>query len=547
MTDTTTALAVGSDALRARLDAHARRLKALPAAQVYGAERRGSLLEAEGLVLDDSRQLIDAVALTDLEALVESADLPSAVQALVSGAMVNNTERRAALHVALRDPGTTPLVVAGEDVRAAVSRERAKLRAFVAAVHEGRRVGVTGRAFTDVINIGIGGSDLGPVMAVEALKPFAKPGVAVHFVSNIDGAEFEDLKASLDPSTTLVIVCSKTFTTIETLTNARRARAWLESHLGAGKAGAHFSAVSTNAAAMDAFGVPTDARFTMWDWVGGRYSMWSAVGLSLELAIGTTHFEALLNGAHAIDRHVETAPLCDNLAVRLAMWSVWNGNFIGCHSHAVLPYAQRLHRLPAYLQQLTMESNGKSVTRDGDPVRWATGAVLWGEPGNNGQHSFFELLHQGTHRVAADVLVPFESPSGAVEDSVLTLSNALAQANVLARGRSLADVLADPAVRAGGAAAAALAPHRVHPGGRPSTLIGFARVDPSTLGKLVALYEHRVYLESVFWGINPFDQWGVELGKAQAVGLVPALTAAAASAEDPLERLKASFRGATVG
>ncbi len=543
----TTPLPVGSADLHARLTTHAARLSALAPAQIFGSGRRHFRGEAEGVVLDYSRQLIDDAALADLLELATSAELPAALAAQAGGATVNPTEGRAALHTALRDPSTTPLLVQGVNVRAEIARTRAQLRAFVADVHTGRRVGATGQRFTDVINIGIGGSDLGPVMAAEALKPYAVPGLGVHFVSNIDGASLVDLTARLNPATTLVVVCSKTFTTIETTTNANRARAWLAAALGAEHTAAHFAAVSTNAAAMDAFGVPDDARFTMWDWVGGRYSMWSAVGLAIELAVGSVHFEQLLAGAHAIDAHALQAPLAQNLPALMALFSVWNGHYVGCHSHAILPYAERLHRLPAYLQQLTMESNGKHVRLDGTTVDYPTGAVLWGEAGNNGQHSFFQLLHQGTHRVAADFVVPYESPSGRVEDSVLTLSNAFAQANVLARGRSLADVLADPKVQAGGAAAAALAPHRVHAGGRPSSILGFARVDPTTLGKLIALYEHRTYLESRFFGINPFDQWGVELGKVQAVGLVPALESAAAESSDALGRLRASLDRAGLG
>ena len=537
----TTSLPVGSADLHARLTAHAARLTALPPAAVFTAGRRHLRAEAAGLVLDYSRQLVDAAALEDLWALAKSAALPDALAAQAGGAIVNPTEGRAALHTALRDPATAPLLVNGVDVRADIAHTRAQCRAFVAAVHGGQRLSATGVRFTDVINIGIGGSDLGPVMATEALRPYAVPALNVHFVSNIDGASFVDLAGRLNPATTLVIVCSKTFTTIETTTNAHRARAWLASAVGEAGAGTHFAAVSTNAAAMDAFGVPADARFTMWDWVGGRYSMWSAVGLAIELAIGSEHFEAMLAGAHTLDRHALEAPLPHNLPMLMALLSVWNGHYVGCHSHAILPYAERLHRLPAYLQQLTMESNGKHVRLDGTPVDYPTGAVLWGEAGNNGQHSFFQLLHQGTHRVTADFVVPYESPTGAVEDSILTLSNAFAQANVLARGRSLEDVLADPKVQAGGAAAAALAHHRVHPGGRPCSILGFARLDPATLGGLIALYEHRTYLESRFFGINPFDQWGVELGKVQAVALVPALETAAQSAPDAWGRLRASL------
>ena len=523
-----TLLPVGSPELLECLGAHAVRLKALSPTALYGAGqgRQASYsLEVEGLLVDYSRQLIDESVWRELLELGAQANVPAAVRAMYTGVPINHTEQRPALHVALRDRGGGPLQVGDTDVRELVHAERAKLAAFVLAVRGGARRGASGERFTDVVNVGIGGSDLGPVMAVEALKDYAEPGVAVHFVSNIDGTEAVDLIARLNPATTLVLICSKTFTTLETLTNARRMRGWIATAMGEDNVAAHFAAVSTNHPAMDAFGVAADARFTMWDWVGGRYSLWSAVGLAVELAIGTAHFESLLDGANAIDRHFANTEGAANLPLVLALLSVWNGNFLGCHSHAVLPYAQRLHRLPAYLQQLTMESNGKSVARDGQQVSWHTGTVIWGEPGSNGQHSFFELLHQGTHRIAADFLLPYEGPTGELADSILTASNALAQANALARGRTLEQVLADPKVKAAGAAGVALAPHRVHPGGRPSTVIAFERLDPATLGKLIALYEHRVYVESLLWGINPFDQWGVELGKVQAEALVPVLQA----------------------
>ncbi len=519
-------LPVGSNELLARLAAHAQRLQALRPGELYaqgqGRQSRYTL-EAEGLIVDCSRQLIDEPAWRALLELGAAAAIPAAARRMFDGEVINHTEHRPALHVALRARGGAPLQVGGVDVREAVRAERAKLAAFVAGIRGGVRRGAGGERFTDVVNVGIGGSDLGPVMATEALKAYARGGPSLHFVSNIDGTEAVDLIARLNPATTLVLICSKTFTTQETLTNARRMRAWIAAGVGEANLARHFAAISTNHAAMDAFGVAADARFTMWDWVGGRYSLWSAVGLAIELAIGTRHFEAMLEGANAIDTHFAATDGEANLPLVLGLLSVWNGNFLGCHSHVVLPYAQRLHRLPAYLQQLTMESNGKSVRRDGSPVEGPTGTVIWGEPGSNGQHSFFELLHQGTHRIAADFLLPYESPTGKLADAILTASNALAQANALARGRTLEDVLADPRVQAAGAAGAALAPHRVHPGGRPSTIIAFERLDPSTLGKLIALYEHRVYVESLLWGINPFDQWGVELGKVQAEALVPVL------------------------
>ncbi len=520
-------LPFASQGLAERLGAHAKRLAATPIRDLLSsdpARYSGHATEAEGIVLDWTRQQIDAAAFNDLIVLAYESGLSPAIAALFSGAIVNPTEGRPALHTALRDPGLTPLSVGGVDVRAAVAAERASCRAFVEAVIGGRRLGATGERFTDVINIGIGGSDLGPVMAVEALKSHAETGVAVHFVSNVDGTQFADLAEWLDPGSTLVLICSKTFSTQETLANARLARAWIAEALGEAAVPAHFAAVSVNQSAMNAFGVAPDARFTMWDWVGGRYSLWSAIGLSVELAVGSEHFEAMLAGAHAMDMHFRTAPFERNLPVILGLLGVWNRNALGIPTHAVLPYVDRLHRLPAYLQQLSMESNGKRVRRDGSPVSWDTEPVLWGEPGSNGQHSFFQLLHQGTNRASLDFLLPARSAVGYAQSQQLAIANCLAQAEAFARGFTAAEASAE--LQARGMTpdrVAALAAHKVHVGDRPSTVMAFARLDPATLGKLIALYEHKVYVESVIWDINPFDQWGVELGKVMADRLAPAV------------------------
>jgi len=516
-----------SDDTWTALAAHAARLAAIPVRELFANDpRRFQSLtrEAEGLIVDCSRQRLDAEVLTTLTRAAVEAGLPAAIEALFTGALVNNTERRPALHTALRDPSTEPLVVEGQDVTAAVRNERARLRAFVADVHEGRLRGATGERFTDVINIGIGGSDLGPVMAVEALKSYADPRVNVHFASNVDGCQLMDLAARLDPARTLVIVCSKTFTTLETLTNAHLARRFIAERLGEKAVARHFAAVSVNQKAMDEFGVSAEARFTMWDWVGGRYSLWSAIGLAIELAIGSAHFEELLAGGHAVDRHFRSAPLAENLPVRLGLVAVWNRNFLECDTQVVLPYDQRLHRFPAYLQQLTMESNGKRVRRDGRPVGWETGPVYWGEPGSNSQHSFFQLLHQGTIRAALDFLLPARSSVGDADAQALAAANCLAQAEAFMRGYSLAEAEAELAAKHYDTARVqALAPHKVHPGDRPSTIVLYQRTDPATLGKLIALYEHSVYVQSVLWDINPFDQWGVELGKRLAESLIPAV------------------------
>jgi glucose-6-phosphate isomerase len=484
---------------------HARRLAAVPVRGLFAAEpdrfRRFSR-EAAGLLYDFSRQRIDAPALSALVELAGSAGLAARTRAMFAGEAVNDTEHRAALHTLLRAPAGSSQAEALRPLHAEVVAVRAQCARFVREVHEGARRGATGERFTDVVNVGIGGSDLGPVMATAALAPYAAGRVRTHFVSNVDGTQFTDAAPALDPARTLVVVCSKTFTTQETLSNARRIRAWLAARLGEAAVPKHFAAVSTNAAAMDEFGVGQDARFAMWDWVGGRYSLWSAVGLTLELAIGTEHFEAMLAGAHAMDVHFRDARFEDNLPVLAGLLAHWNRNALGAASHAVLPYTQRLARLPAYLQQLEMESLGKRVTRSGAPVDGDTGAVIWGEPGSNAQHSFFQLLHQGTADFSADFLLPLAGAADAEADE-LVIANCLAQMQAMMAGHESPE------------------PHRVHPGSRPVSLIAFPRLDPAMLGALVALYEHRVFVESVLWDVNPFDQWGVELGKKICGTLLP--------------------------
>jgi len=406
---------------------------------------------------------------------------------------------------------------AGTDVMPEVHEQLARMREFVTGVHQGKVLGFTGARFTDVVNIGIGGSDLGIVMATEALGRFRNRGIRLHCVSNVDGVELAEALEVVNPATTLFVICSKTFTTQETLANANAAREWLVHELGEKAIGHHFVAVSTNHDAMDAFGIAPQARFTMWDWVGGRYSLWSTVGLSIALALGMDQFELVLAGGHELDEHFRTAPLERNLPVLMGLLGVWNTNFLGLDSLAVLPYDRRLHRFPAYLQQLEMESNGKSVTRDGAPVAYATGNVVWGEPGNNAQHSFFQLLHQGTARVALDFIAPVNGSSRFLPQQDLALANCFAQAEAFAFGQSPAQVRAD--LQAKGLPAAEierLLPHKVHAGNRPSSLILLPRLGPRALGKLIAWYEHKVFVQSVIWNINPFDQWGVELGKKLA-------------------------------
>jgi glucose-6-phosphate isomerase len=484
----------------------AQKLAGIPVRELFARDpdrfRRFSR-ESDGLLLDFSRQRIDEEALTGLIERARRAGLIAQVDGLFEGQQVNGTEKRAALHTLLRAPAAGVMPEALRALHAQVLAVRAQCAAFVREVHAGKRAGSTGERFTDVVNIGIGGSDLGPAMAVAALKPFHSGHVRCHFVSNVDGTQFTDLAIGLDPARTLFIVCSKTFTTQETIANARRARAWVVAKLGEAAVPGHFAAVSTNAAAMDAFGIGSGARFAMWDWVGGRYSLWSAVGLSVELAIGTPHFEQMLAGAHGMDQHFQHATWRDNLPVLLGLIGAWNRDMLGCASHAVLPYSQRLARLPAYLQQLEMESLGKRVRRDGQPVNSQTGPVIWGEPASNAQHSFFQLLHQGTSNVSMDLLLPLNGAADTRADN-LVIANCLAQAQALMAGNDAKES------------------HRQHPGSRPLSLLVFQRLDPAMLGRLLALYEHKVFVESVLWDINPFDQWGVELGKAICSDLIQA-------------------------
>ena len=477
---------------------------------------------------DFSRQRLTPNTITLLMALARACELEERILALFTGETVNNTERRAAMHMALRNRSERPMLVGGQDVMPEVRREVAKMREFVTGVHEGRITGAKGARFTDVVNIGIGGSDLGSVMATEALGRYRNRAIRLHCVSNIDGVELSEVIQQVTPATTLFVICSKTFTTLETLSNATAAREWLVSELGEAAVARHFVAVSTNNAAMDAFGIAPDSRFTMWDWVGGRYSLWSAVGLSIALALGMSLFELLLQGGHDMDEHFRTAPLERNLPVLMGLIGIWNGNFLGHGSLAVLPYDRRLHRFPAYLQQLEMESNGKSVTRAGHPAGYATGNVVWGEPGNNAQHSFFQLLHQGTARVAMDFIAPVNASSRFQGQHNLALANCFAQAEAFAFGQTEVQVRQDLA-RTGetDAEIARLEPHKVHVGNRPSSLILFPRLGPRTLGRLIAWYEHKVFVQSVIWDVNPFDQWGVELGKKLASSMAPAVQRAA--------------------
>jgi glucose-6-phosphate isomerase len=486
----------------------------------------------EGTLVDYSKQLVTGDTMRLLVELARECGLEAQRASMLAGEPVNTTEGRAALHVALR--ADTPVRVNGKDLAQEIAAELAHMRRFVRGVRAGRIRGATRRAFTDVVNLGIGGSDLGPRLACEALDAGVRAGLRPHFVSNVDGTAIAKVLAGLDPATTLIIVVSKTFSTQETLANARTALAWLKRGLR-GKAAGHVCAVTAEAKRALEFGVPQDRIFRIWDWVGGRYSLCSAVGLPIALAAGMERFDELRDGARAMDEHFARAPLEKNLPVVMGLLEVWNVNFRGCHSRAVLPYDERLRLLPAYLQQLEMESSGKSVTRDGERVGHATAPITWGSVGTDAQHAYFQWLHQGTAPVAADFIACCRPPHRLREHHAMLLSNFFAQTEALARGMSENEVAA--AMRKQGLADAEivkLLPHRTFDGNRPSTSILLDELTPRALGALIALYEHKVFVQSVIWDINPFDQWGVELGKALAGRILPELgTAGPVSTHDP--------------
>ena len=491
-------------------------------------------LRLDDLLFDYSKNRIDDETIRLLVALAEQAGLPAAIERMFSGEKINFTEQRAVLHTALRNRSENPVHVDGKDVMPGVRRVLEQMRRFSDAVRGGGLRGHTGKQISDIVNVGIGGSDLGPLMACEALKPYSDPKLHVHFVSNVDGTHLAETLKKLDAETTLFIVSSKTFTTQETLTNARSARAWLIEEMGDESAVAkHFAAVSTNLKATGEFGIHPENVFEFWDWVGGRYSLWSAIGLPIALYIGMDRFEGLLGGAYVMDEHFRSAPLDKNMPVLLGLLGIWYGNFFGAGSNAVLPYDQYLHRFPAYLQQLEMESNGKRVDRDGNAVDYDTGMVVWGEPGTNGQHAFYQLLHQGTHLVPADFLAPLYSHNPIGEHHAILLANCFAQTEALMLGKTAGEARDELAAQGlHGETLETLLPHKVFPGNRPTNTLLFDRLDPHTLGMLVALYEHKAFVQGVIWNIDSFDQWGVELGKQLAGKILPELRGAAASAHD---------------
>ena len=503
------------------LERHAREMRDVHLRTLFADDpARGERLTAEGagLFLDYSKNRVTDESLALLVQLATESGLRERIDAMFGGEKINVTENRAVLHVALRAPRDASIVVDGKNVVPDVHAVLDRMATFANRVRSGEWKGHTGKRIRNVVNIGIGGSDLGPVMAYEALRHYSERSMTFRFVSNVDGIDLVEATRDLDPAETLFIVSSKTFTTMETMTNAQSAREWSLRGLGGdvNAVARHFVAVSTNAGKVSAFGIDTANMFGFWDWVGGRYSMDSAIGLSTMIAIGPDHFRAMLGGFHRMDEHFRTAPFEQNLPVLMGLLTVWYTNFFGAQTVAVLPYENYLKRFPAYLQQLTMESNGKHVTLDGEPVTYDTSPIYWGEPGTNGQHSFYQLIHQGTRLIPCDFIAFARAltPLGRHHD--ILLANVFAQAEALAFGKTAEEVKAE-------GTAAALVPHRVFEGNRPSNTILADRLTPETLGALVALYEHSVFTQGAIWNVNPFDQWGVELGKALAQAIVPEL------------------------
>ena len=487
-------------------------------------------LRFEDVLVDFSKNRITDKTMSLLRDLAQQADLSGWIGKMFSGDRINSTEDRAVLHIALRNRSNRPIVVDGHDVMPGINAVLKHMREWTDAIRSGQWRGYTGKPISDIVNIGIGGSDLGPVMVTEALKPYSRRDLKVHFVSNVDGTHVAETLRQLNPETTLFIIASKTFTTQETLTNAHSARSWFlrtagdEAHVAK-----HFVALSTNEIAVREFGIAPENMFEFWDWVGGRYSLWSAIGLPIAVSIGMDNFEELLTGAHLMDEHFRTAPLEQNLPATLALLGLWYNNFWDADTQAILPYDQYLHRFAAYFQQGDMESNGKSVSRDNEPCEWSTGPVIWGEPGTNGQHAFYQLIHQGKKLIPCDFLAPIESQNPLGEHHEILLSNFFAQTEALMKGKTAEVVRAElngskflPAV------IDKLVPHKVFSGNRPTNSILFQKLTPRTLGSLIALYEHKIFTQGILWNINSFDQWGVELGKQLAKAILPELKDAAA-------------------
>lgn len=507
------------------LEKHWKRLKNKPVSLLFeeDPERALNLSAADGdFFLDYSKNRLDQTALNALITLAIDADVGAARDHMFAGKKINTTENRAVLHTALRDFSSDPIWIDGEDIKPKIEEVKGKLTHFARKLRE-RRYRVSGGAVTDIVNIGIGGSDLGPVMVFNALQPY-NDGPRIHFVSNVDGADFHDTVTDLNPATTLFIIASKTFTTSETMANANLARDWLRSRLQTQDVGGHFAALSTNLEATTAFGIDNSRTFGFWDWVGGRYSIWSAIGLSVMIAIGPERFDEFLKGAYRADKHFRHQPFESNIPVLMALIGIWHRNVCNYATHAILPYDNRLLRFPAYLQQMDMESNGKSVQLDGKPVDGQTGPVIWGEPGTNGQHAFFQLIHQGTAVIPCDFILAAQAHEEDQLHQRMLAANCFAQSQALMVGKSIGQVkqelkdkdLSDQEIQK-------LAPHKVFEGNRPSNTIIYPKLTPEALGMLIAFYEHKVFVQGVIWQVNSFDQWGVELGKELAGGVLSEL------------------------
>ena len=474
------------------------------------------------LLLDYSKNRITKETMTKLVELAESVDMPNWIERMFSGEAINNTENRAVLHVALRNRSNTPIMVDGENVMPAVNAVLKQMKTFCDSVHTGEWLGFTGKKITNIVNIGIGGSDLGPAMICDGLEPYAVEGMGVDFVSNVDGTDLNTTLEKLNPETTLFVVASKTFTTQETLTNAESARDWFLKAGSQEDVAKHFVAVSTNAEAVSEFGIDTDNMFAIWDWVGGRYSLWSAIGLPIALYAGMDNFERLLDGGHEMDNHFRTTPLAENMPVIMGLLGVWYINFFGSATQAIVPYAHSLTRFPNHMQQLDMESNGKVTNREGARISYKTGPVIWGTPGTNGQHAYFQLIHQGTQLIPVDFVLPVNSHYPDLDLQAILLANGLAQAEALMKGKTAEEVRIELTKEGlDGKELEGLLPHKVFPGNRPSNTLLFPKLTPEMLGQLVALYEHKVFVQGTVWNINSFDQWGVELGKQLAKAILP--------------------------
>lgn len=512
----------------AALESHYQGIKAVHMRELFARDperfNRFSL-RFEDMLLDYSKNIITAETLSLLLQLARETGVPEAIEMMFRGEKINETEDRAVLHTALRNRSNAPVWVDGRDVMPAVNAVLEQMKAFCEKIHSGTWRGYTGKAITDIVNIGIGGSDLGAVMVTEALRPYWKDGIRAHFVSNVDGTHIAETLRRVNPETALFIISSKTFTTQETMANAFSARQWFLKAAGAeSHVAKHFVAVSTNNKAVQAFGIAPENMFEFWDWVGGRYSLTSAIGLSIALSIGFDRFEELLDGFHAMDLHFRREPFETNLPVLLALIGIWYNNFFGAETEAILPYDQYLHRFPAYFQQGNMESNGKNTDRSGQPVNYQTGPVIWGEPGTNGQHAFYQLIHQGTKLIPCDFIAPAISHNPVGDHHTLLLSNFFAQTEALMLGKTPAEAEAE--LKAAGKSPeeiAALLPFKVFPGNRPSNSILLKKITPRCLGSLVALYEHKIFVQGIIWNIFSFDQWGVELGKQLANKILPEL------------------------